>query len=73
MAVESKGAPGLNYSEFLRRLKAGRFSDAQTGPLGLRLQLLEAFMQQAHPPGSSKACDTRHMGIRKRHPHYRRS
>ncbi|TID22995.1 Mannosyl-oligosaccharide alpha-1-2-mannosidase [Venturia nashicola] len=52
MVMESKGEPGLKYSDFKRRLAASGFSDAQTGPLKLRLQLLEAFMEQQPKPGA---------------------
>lgn len=44
MAFESKGAPGLNYQAFLQRVNAEAFARDQKGPLQLRLQLLESFM-----------------------------
>ncbi|KAE9967994.1 hypothetical protein EG327_011238 [Venturia inaequalis] len=52
MVMESQGKPGLKYSDFKRRLAASGFSDAQSGPLKLRLQLLEAFMEQQPKPGA---------------------
>lgn len=50
--MESQGKPGLKYSQFKRRLAESGFSDAQSGPLKLRLQLLEAFMEQEPKPGA---------------------
>ena len=47
MAMESQGAPGLNYQAFRKRLTIEGFSLAQTGPLKLRLDLLESFMDQS--------------------------
>ncbi|QDS68924.1 hypothetical protein FKW77_008310 [Venturia effusa] len=52
MVMESKGKPGLKYSEFKLRLTAAGFSHEQTNPLKLRLQLLEAFMEQQPKPGA---------------------
>ena len=52
MAIESRGAAGLNYSAFKRRLALEGFTDKQTGPLNLRLQLLESFMEQPLIPGT---------------------
>jgi hypothetical protein len=45
MAQENKGAQGLNYHVFKARLKGEGFTDAQSGPLKLRLQLLESFLE----------------------------
>jgi hypothetical protein len=64
MAIESKGEPGLNYSEFLRRLHIEGFTDAQMGPLRLRLGLLESFLKAsetsapAPPPTRPQFLDT---------------
>ncbi len=44
MAFESKGAPGLQYQAFLHRVNAESFARDQKGPMHLRLQLLESFM-----------------------------
>lgn len=45
MALEAMGTPGLNYREFLQRLKTEQtFAKDQKGPMNLRLQLLESFM-----------------------------
>jgi hypothetical protein len=52
MAMESRGAPGLKYSEFKKRLATNGFSHEQSGPLKLRLQLLEAFMEELPKPGA---------------------
>lgn len=52
MAMEAKGKPGLKYSDFKLRLAAAGFSNDQTGPLKLRLQLLEAFMEEQAIPGA---------------------
>jgi len=47
MASEAKGAPGLNYMDFRRRLLSENFTPNQIAPLQLRLGLLESFL--AHP------------------------
>lgn len=44
MATQDNGSPGLNYADFISRLSQQDFSPQQTGPLNLRLQLLEAFL-----------------------------
>ena len=53
MAIESRGAPGLNYNAFKQRLHLAGSSEKQNGPLNLRLELLESFMEQPTVPGSS--------------------
>jgi hypothetical protein len=45
MAIASKGAPGLDYQAFRRKLVGEGFTGMQTGPLKLRLELLESFME----------------------------
>ena len=45
MAAENQGDPGLNYAAFKKRLDDEGFSDKQNGPLKLRLDLLESFME----------------------------
>jgi hypothetical protein len=45
MALDSRGAIGFNYEEFKNRLFGENFTNDQTGPLGLRLDLLESFME----------------------------
>ena len=55
MAIESKGATGLNYQEFRRRLALEQFSTMQNGPLKLRLDILESFMHSAQKPGATHA------------------
>ncbi|KAI9879218.1 MAG: hypothetical protein M1830_009219 [Pleopsidium flavum] len=58
MAEESEGAPGFNYTEFKKRLLEERFTDQQNGPLRLRLNLLESFMDI--PPNQGRnAFDTK--------------
>lgn len=52
MAIESQGAPGLNYNAFRRRLALEDFTRDQNGPLKLRLDLLESFMERPQKPGS---------------------
>lgn len=44
MAMEGQGRPGVDYLEFKRRLGNAGFSRDQNGPLKLRLQLLESFL-----------------------------
>ncbi len=44
MAIERQGRPGVDYREFKSRLDAAAFSRDQNGPLRLRLQLLESFL-----------------------------
>lgn len=52
MAVESQGAPGLDYDAFRKRLDAEAFTGQQIAPLKLRLELLESFMDR--PPKTEK-------------------
>ncbi len=56
MAVESEGAPGFDYAVFKKRLLEEGFTDKQNGPLRLRLNLLESFMdispEAGNPPPS---------------------
>ena len=59
MAMESQGALGLNYQAFRKRLALEGFSMAQSGPLKLRLDLLESFMDQPMTPGAGAASTTR--------------
>ena len=47
MAIERQGAPGLPYKAFKHRLSLEGFSMAQSGPLKLRLDLLDSFMDGA--------------------------
>jgi hypothetical protein len=44
MAVERQGRAGVDYAEFKSRLDSAAFSRDQNGPLRLRLQLLESFL-----------------------------
>ena len=44
MAIERQGRPGVDYREFKSRLDAAAFTRDQNGPLKLRLQLLESFL-----------------------------
>jgi hypothetical protein len=46
MALEAQGRPGVDYSKFKDRLEAAGLTREQTGPLRLRLQLLESFLDQ---------------------------
>lgn len=44
MSDERPGKAGIDYADFRRRLDAARFTRDQSGPLNLRLQLLESFL-----------------------------
>lgn len=44
MAIERPGISGVDYREFKSRLDAAAFTRDQNGPLKLRLQLLESFL-----------------------------
>ena len=46
MAVERQGTPGFEYDSFRKRVEEEAFTGQQTGPLKLRLQLLESFMDR---------------------------
>ena len=51
MAIEGKGAPGIRYEAFKQRLGMEGFTFAQNGPLKLRLDLLDSFMDlPSHSP-----------------------
>ncbi|MCJ1397594.1 hypothetical protein MMC11_000789 [Xylographa trunciseda] len=53
MAIESRGAKGLDYNNFRQRLTLEGFSRDQNGPLKLRLDLLESFMEEPQKPPQS--------------------
>ncbi|KAL2418122.1 hypothetical protein ABEF95_003153 [Exophiala dermatitidis] len=55
MSLEMKGAGGLDYGEFKSRLSSQGFSEAQSGPLRLRLQLLEEYLAAREQTIRSKA------------------
>lgn len=46
MAIESQGISSLNYRSFRQRLDAEKLTGQQSGPLKLRLDLLESFLDQ---------------------------
>ena len=52
MAIESRGAPGLNYAAFKRRLSEETFSAQQSALLNIRLNLLESFMELPDTAGA---------------------
>ncbi|KAI9766483.1 MAG: hypothetical protein M1835_007179 [Candelina submexicana] len=54
MAIESRGASGVNYSAFKTRLGKAGFSRDQNGPLNLRLELLESFMEPIATPSAPR-------------------
>lgn len=45
MALENSGASVFNYDEFRKRIFTETFTGAQSGPLELRIDLLESFME----------------------------
>ena len=55
MAVESCGAPGLDYNAFREKLDEEELTGQQAAPLKIRLELLESFM---HLPSKGKDPDT---------------
>ncbi|KAI9709382.1 MAG: hypothetical protein M1812_007718 [Candelaria pacifica] len=55
MAIETRGASGVNYSTFKKRLASEGFSRDQCGPLNLRLELLESFMEPSAVLGAPTA------------------
>ena len=55
MARERAGRPGFSYRDFTKRLYGAGFTDAQLGPLKLRLQLLEEFLDQSKPTAGCKS------------------
>lgn len=57
MAIASRGAPGLDYWAFKRKLEKEGLTDRQNGPLKLRLDLLESFMEVPPKPGSEPVKD----------------
>lgn len=52
MAIESRGAPGVNYAAFKRRLSEETFNAQQSALLNIRLNLLESFMELPSTPGA---------------------
>ena len=59
MAIESEGARGLDYKKFRERLDLEGFSCGQNGPLKLRLDLLESFMEEPRNRPSSSTLPPR--------------
>lgn len=55
MAVESQGAPGLDYDAFRKRIGAEALTGQQIAPLKLRLDLLESFMDRPSMEERQKA------------------
>lgn len=55
MAMESRGARGLDFNAFEARLEEEGFSDKQNGPLRLRMELIKSFMEERPVPGSYHA------------------
>ena len=57
MAISNRGQRGINYSDFTKQIEDQKLSDAQKGPLKLRLALLESFMaaKQRTPVKNSSA------------------
>ncbi|KAL9028993.1 MAG: hypothetical protein Q9196_002714 [Gyalolechia fulgens] len=54
MAVESQGAPGLDYDAFRKKVDAEAFTGQQMAPLKLRLELLESFMDKPSKTGKGQ-------------------
>lgn len=54
MAIESRGAPGLNYDVFRKKIDDESLTGQQSGPLRLRLDLLESFMDRPSKAGGAK-------------------
>lgn len=52
MAKERGGRPGFSYADFKQRLDSAGFTAHQLGPLALRLQLLEEFLDQSSAASS---------------------
>ncbi|KAL8839299.1 MAG: hypothetical protein Q9176_004479 [Flavoplaca citrina] len=46
MAMESQGAPGFDYDAFRKKVDEEAFTGQQMGPLKLRLDLLESFLDR---------------------------
>jgi len=59
MAIENKGAPGLDYETFRKRLSFEDFNPAQKAMIELRLQLLETFMQLNATSGAAYVAPTK--------------
>lgn len=53
MAITSQGTSGLDYRSFRRRLDTEVLTAQQKGPLKLRLDLLESFLEQKVPTSSN--------------------
>lgn len=56
MAIESQGAPGLDYDAFRKRVDGETFTGQQIAPLKLRLDLLESFIDR-HSKTADSAWD----------------
>jgi hypothetical protein len=52
MAVQSNGHKDFNYQTFKKLLKDERFTGTQQGPLTIRLEILESFLDQTPGRGS---------------------
>lgn len=51
MALESRGTKGLDYRSFRQRLDCEMLTGHQSGPLKLRLELLESFLEDSAKAG----------------------
>ena len=60
MAAESQGESTFNYGSFKLKLEEEKFTKVQGGPLGLRLQILESFMDLSIPRRKRPVADLFH-------------
>lgn len=58
MAQDSQGMRGMNYAHFKKRLEGESFLGGQNGPLKMRLDLLESFLEPRPVPGTKKTNST---------------
>jgi hypothetical protein len=49
IAIEREGKPGIDYQDFKTRLGQQGFTESQSVPLNMRLQLLESFLDLSQP------------------------
>lgn len=52
MAKKADGKPGIDYASFKSRLEGEKLMKSQNGPLRMRLQLLESFLDPATNPAT---------------------
>jgi hypothetical protein len=63
MAAKKQGGRGIDYEDFVKRLAEQNFTRDQSGPLSMRLQLLNEFVERSKTANKAKANSARQNDI----------